>query len=161
MAVNAAGLEPRRPASLFHFIPRRSSDRQRPPVISLSRPSVFAGTVARFVPASSDLPPKPRCHGRQQFINHIGVAATSTGRLPEPTLVTPQETIRGHPRPVTILHPNARAKRQPVKRACLRAARRAQGRATAGLLPHHLHCCLRNATQTSGGGYAPGLGSRV
>jgi len=41
--VNAAVLEPRRPASLFHFIPRRSSDRQRPPVIPLSRAcAVFA-----------------------------------------------------------------------------------------------------------------------
>src|SRR5262245_32434617 len=34
--VNAASLEPGRPASLFHFILRRSSDRQQPPVIPLS-----------------------------------------------------------------------------------------------------------------------------
>jgi hypothetical protein len=40
--VNAAVLEPRRPASLFHFIPRRSSDRQRLPVIPLSRLAAFA-----------------------------------------------------------------------------------------------------------------------
>jgi hypothetical protein len=46
--VNAAGLEPRRPASLFHFIPRRSSDRRRPPVIHLSRlPRVRGSSVVR------------------------------------------------------------------------------------------------------------------
>jgi hypothetical protein len=45
--VNAAGLEPRRPASLFHFIPRRSSDRQRPPVIPLSRLRVPRPSVVR------------------------------------------------------------------------------------------------------------------
>jgi len=37
-----------------------------------------------------------------------------------------------------------------VPRVEWRAARRAQGRATADLLPHHLFCCLRGATQTSG-----------
>jgi hypothetical protein len=45
--VNAAGLEPRRPASLFHFIPRRSSDRQRLPVIPLSRASPRSLFVCR------------------------------------------------------------------------------------------------------------------
>src|SRR5262245_20824290 len=40
-----------------------------------------------------------------------------------------------------------------AKRARLRATRRAQGRATAGLLPHHPFCCLRDADTG-----APGVG---
>jgi hypothetical protein len=44
--VNTAGLEPRRPASLFYFIPRRSSDRRRPPVIHLSRLSCVRSSSA-------------------------------------------------------------------------------------------------------------------
>jgi hypothetical protein len=46
--VNAADLESGRPASLFHFIPRRSSDRRRPPVIHLSRlPRVRSSSAVR------------------------------------------------------------------------------------------------------------------
>jgi hypothetical protein len=46
--VNAAGLEPRRPASLFHFIPGRSSDRQRPPVVLFR-----ASPRSQFIPSSA------------------------------------------------------------------------------------------------------------
>src|SRR5262245_45816037 len=42
------------------------------------------------------------------------------------------------------------------EKARLRATRRAQGRATAGLLPHHPFCCLRDATQSSGVGMRQG-----
>jgi hypothetical protein len=62
-ARNAAGLEPGRPASLFHFIPRRSSDQS----------AAANGAHERGPSRAQQRWLSPRCHRQQQFVNHIGV----------------------------------------------------------------------------------------
>jgi hypothetical protein len=55
--VNATGLEPCLSASLFHSIPRRSSDRRRPPVIHLSRlPRVRSSSARKTGRSVAQLP---------------------------------------------------------------------------------------------------------
>ena len=65
--------------------------------------------------------PSLYCHRWRLRVLHLepierALAATSTGRLPEPALVTPQRDDPGHPAGYHPL-PNARAKRQPHTRA--------------------------------------------
>jgi hypothetical protein len=62
---------------------------------------------------------KPRRHRRQRFVNHIRLDEPTDRPAPRTITPHPPRDDRGHPRPVTILSPNARAKRQPHKRACL------------------------------------------
>jgi hypothetical protein len=76
--VNAADLEPRRPASLFHFIPRRSSDRRRPPVIPLSRlrrvrGSSAVGSLSRFVGRTTKAAQRTALLARRGFLNLLSV----------------------------------------------------------------------------------------